>query len=60
MQGFINGVIAVVAMVGFIYGIAYLNNHVNEVKETRCAQVGGTFVKNITDADQSTCIMKGK
>jgi hypothetical protein len=37
-----------------------LNVYVNKAKQKKCHEMGGTFVLNTSDSNQSTCILKGK
>ena len=53
-----NGIITIIAMIIFFYGLVELNNYGNNIKKERCENMGGTFVLNVSDFDQSTCILK--
>ena len=36
----------------------YLDRFTNTIKKEKCANIGGVFVLNISNANMSTCILK--
>ena len=50
-------ILAVILLI--IVGVL-MNSCNNSMKANICERDGGTFVENVSDANQSTCIMKGK
>ncbi len=48
------------AIIFFGLLIVVLNRYTNNIKKDQCIEMGGTFVLNTSDANQSTCILKGK
>lgn len=47
------------ATIFFLVLIVVLNRFTNNTKKEQCLEMGGTFVLNTSDANQSTCILKG-
>lgn len=60
MNTIINYAVGIICIILMLLATVYLNRWDNNIKQTKCNNLGGAYIINTSDSNKSLCVLKSK